>query len=454
MKVVKFGGSSLANDKQIKKVKNIIASDKDRKIIIVSAPGKRFDGDIKVTDLLIELASQTLNGSVDTSQTYKEIVERYRDMAEALEIQEPVIDEIKKSLNDILNMDKSQPEYFIDALKASGEDNNAKLIAAYFRTCGLNASYINPGEAGLILSDEPGNAKVLAESYLNLAKLKERDEILVFPGFFGYTKEGKLVTFSRGGSDITGAIVANGVGASMYENFTDVDSIFVASPAHVPNPVGISNLTYREMRELSYAGFTVVHDEALYPAFAENIPVVVKNTNNPEAPGTMITEKKMTENKWPIAGIASHGGFASVYITKYMMNREVGFMRRVLSVFEEYDCSVEHVVSGIDDIDVIFKEEQLSAKELDELLLAIQTRTAADKVEKRENLCLLMIVGESMQSSIGITARATKALSQANINLEMINQGSSENSVMFGIKENKEAEAVRAIYDEFFDAED
>ncbi|MDK6421727.1 aspartate kinase, partial [Aerococcus urinae] len=321
MKVVKFGGSSLANDKQIKKVKNIIASDKDRKIIIVSAPGKRFDGDIKVTDLLIELASQTLNGSVDTSQTYKEIVERYRDMAEALEIQEPVIDEIKKSLNDILNMDKSQPEYFIDALKASGEDNNAKLIAAYFRTCGLKASYINPGEAGLILSDEPGNAKVLAESYLNLAKLKERDEILVFPGFFGYTKEGKLVTFSRGGSDITGAIVANGVGASMYENFTDVDSIFVASPAHVHNPVGISNLTYREMRELSYAGFTVVHDEALYPAFAENIPVVVKNTNNPEAPGTMITEKKMTENKWPIAGIASHGGFASVYITKYMMNR-------------------------------------------------------------------------------------------------------------------------------------
>ncbi len=183
MKVVKFGGSSLANDKQIKKVKNIIASDKDRRIIIVSAPGKRFDGDIKVTDLLIELASQTLNGSVDTSQTYKEIIERYRDMAEALEIQEPVIDEIKKSLNDILNMDKSQPEYFIDALKASGEDNNAKLIAAYFRTCGLNASYINPGEAGLILSDEPGNAKVLAESYLNLAKLKERDEILVFPGF-------------------------------------------------------------------------------------------------------------------------------------------------------------------------------------------------------------------------------------------------------------------------------
>ncbi len=240
----------------------------------------------------------------------------------------------------------------------------------------------------------------------------------------------------------------------MYENFTDVDSIFVASPAHVHNPVGISNLTYREMRELSYAGFTVVHDEALYPAFAENIPVVVKNTNNPEAPGTMITEKKMTENKWPIAGIASHGGFASVYITKYMMNREVGFMRRVLSVFEEYECSVEHVVSGIDDIDVIFKEEQLSAKELDELLLAIQTRTAADKVEKRENLCLLMIVGESMQSSIGITARATKALSQANINLEMINQGSSENSVMFGIKENKEAEAVRAIYDEFFEAED
>lgn len=451
MKVVKFGGSSLANARQLEKVKNIMASDPTRRIAVVSAPGKRFDSDTKVTDLLIELASQCLNGSADTLQTFKEIIERYASIAEELSIKEPIIEEITRSLSELLDMDKSVPGYFIDAVKASGEDNNAKLIAAYFRKAGLKARYINPKEAGLILSDEPGQAKVLAESYLNLYALRNYEEILVFPGFFGYTRKGRLVTFSRGGSDITGAIVANGVEAAMYENFTDVDNIFVANPKIVQNPVGISHLTYREMRELSYAGFSVLHDEALYPAFAEGIPVVVKNTNNPSAPGTVICEERPEgSDPFAITGIASQKGFASIYISKYMMNREVGFVRRVLSVFESFNLSIEHVVSGIDDIDVIFKEDQLSGNEIEHLLSEIKHQTAADQVVKCDNLCLLMVVGESMKSQVGITAKIASALSKASINLEMINQGSSENSLMFGIKEDQEEYAVRAVYNAFF----
>ncbi|AMB98767.1 aspartate kinase [Aerococcus urinaehominis] len=448
MKVIKFGGSSVADGGQLEKVKDIIAADSNRRIVVVSAPGKRYKDDVKVTDLLIELATRALTGD-DISHVFVQVIERYQEVANELGIKEPVIEEITQNLTELVAADVSQADYYLDAIKASGEDNNAKLIAAYLRESGINAQYINPKEAGLFLSDEPGDARVLPESYLNLYKLRDLEGVLVFPGFFGYTKEGRVVTFSRGGSDITGAILANGVRATLYENFTDVDSIYVANPSQVENPVGIDHLTYAEMRELSYAGFSVFHDEALYPAFAEGIPVCIKNTNNPTAPGTMITRTRPT-NPYPISGIASTSGFSSIYIKKYLMNREVGFMRRVLSVLEEFEVSVEHVVSGIDDMDVIFRADMVSSKDMKKMLEKIQVVTAADSVTRQENICLMMIVGEGMIETVGNTARATKALSEAGINLEMINQGSSETSVMFGLKEEVEADAVRAIYQEFF----
>ncbi|MFV8806696.1 aspartate kinase [Aerococcus urinaeequi] len=450
MKVVKFGGSSVASAEQLVKVKDIVIGDVDRKVVIVSAPGKRDKDDIKVTDLLIDLAAETLHDSENASATFNKIVERFRDTAEGLEMDLAIIDDISNQLNELISSDiTDQPAYFMDAIKAFGEDANAQLIAAYFSGLGYEASYLNPQDAGLFLSDNPGQARVLPESYQNLYKLRERDGIIVIPGFFGYTKDGKLVTFSRGGSDITGAIVANGVKASMYENFTDVSSIYAANPGVVHNPVAIEQLTYSEMRELSYAGFSVFHDEALQPAFIADIPVAVKNTNEPQAPGTFITRTR-PKNNLAISGIASTSGFASVYIKKYMMNREVGFVRRVLSVLEKYGVSFEHIVSGIDDIDVIFKEDALSKKEFNEMVAEIKAETAADSIEKRDNLSLVMLVGEGMIENIGNTARATKALSEAGINLEMINQGSSEISIMFGIIEEREDDAVRAIYNEFF----
>src|SRR5699024_8094437 len=348
MKVVKFGGSSVASAEQLVKVKDIVIGDADRKVVIVSAPGKRDKDDIKVTDLLIDLAAEILHDSENASATFNKIVERFRDTAEGLEMNLAIIDDISNQLNELISSDiTDQPAYFVDAIKAFGEDANAQLIAAYFSGLGYEASYLNPQDAGLFLSDNPGQARVLPESYQNLYKLRERDGIIVIPGFFGYTKDGKLVTFSRGGSDITGAIVANGVKASMYENFTDVSSIYAANPGVVHNPVAIEQLTYSEMRELSYAGFSVFHDEALQPAFIADIPVAVKNTNEPQAPGTFITRTR-PKNNLAISGIASTSGFASVYIKKYMMNREVGFVRRVLSVLEKYGVSFEHIVSGID----------------------------------------------------------------------------------------------------------
>jgi len=450
MKVIKFGGSSVASAEQLEKVKNIVLEDTSRKFVIVSAPGKRDKSDIKVTDLLIDLAAETLRDSDNASATFNKIIDRFRGTAEGLHMDLAIVEKLSKQLNQVINDDRYEnTAYFTDAVKAFGEDANAQLIAAYFSEQGLDAVYMNPQDAGLYLSDNPGHARVLPESYQNLYKLRSHGGVVVIPGFFGYTKSGKLVTFSRGGSDITGAIVANGVKADTYENFTDVSSIYVANPGVVHDPVSIEQLTYSEMRELSYAGFSVFHDEALQPAFIANIPVAIKNTNEPQAPGTLITRTR-PKNNLPISGIASTSGFASVYIQKYMMNREVGFVRRVLSVLEKYNVSFEHIVSGIDDIDVIFKEDALSKSEFEQMVVEIKAETAADAIEKRDNLSLLMIVGEGMIENIGNTARATKALSEAGINLEMINQGSSEISVMFGIVEERENDAVRAIYNEFF----
>lgn len=448
MKVVKFGGSSLASASQLKKVLNIIKEDSDRRIVVVSAPGKRHKDDSKVTDLLIELAQKALRQE-DTTELFNQIVSRYQIMADDLHITEPVMEQIKDNLLTLLAGDKAQPSYYEDALKASGEDNNAKLIAAYFRKEGLPAIYVNPKDAGLIVSDDPGNANVLDSSYENLKNLALYDEIVVFPGFFGYTQDGKVVTFSRGGSDITGAIVAKGVRALLYENFTDVDGICVANPNIVENPVRLEQMTYREMRELSYAGFSVFHDEALQPAFEEGIPVRVKNTNNPQTAGTLITTS-VPKSANVVSGIASMSGFTTIYVEKYLMNREVGFGRKLLQILEEENVSFEHMPSGIDDITLLLRDNQLTPEKNAILLQRIKYELDVDDVYFNDPICLVMLVGEGMIESIGTMARASTALANAEVNLQMINQGSSEVSIIFGISPEDEEAAVRALYEEFF----
>ncbi|MED1467798.1 aspartate kinase [Bacillus salipaludis] len=450
MKVVKFGGSSLASGKQLEKVFQIVVSDPERKVVVVSAPGKRFSEDEKVTDLLIECAELSLQNQ-DPKEKLAAVVARYALIAEELAISSDVIQEIENDLKRRVSSDKSNPERFMDLMKASGEDNNAKLVAAYFQSQGVDASYVDPKDAGLLVSDEPGNAQTLPESYTKLASLHDRRGILVFPGFFGYSKEGDVFTFSRSGSDITGSILANALKADLYENFTDVDAVYSVNPSLVSHPKEIKELTYREMRELSYAGFSVLHDEALVPAFRAGIPVNIKNTNNPSAPGTRIVYERDNTNG-PVIGIASDEGFCSIYVSKYLMNREVGFGRKLLGILEEFGLSYEHTPSGIDDISVILRENQLAPGMEEEIKRRIETDLNADLVKFEHSLALIMVVGEGMRRNVGTMARASKALAKAKINIEMINQGSSEVSMMFGVKEVEEKRAVQALYDEFFAA--
>ncbi|MBM7693613.1 aspartate kinase [Peribacillus deserti] len=449
MKVVKFGGSSLASGEQFKKVLQIILSDTARKIVVVSAPGKRSQSDKKVTDLLIENAEYFLKYREINEGLLEQVVNRYSSIAEEVGIRTDIVSEIKADIKTKLQKDFKNEERYIDEVKASGEDNNARLLAAYFKEQGKEACYINPFEAGLFVTDQPGNAQVLPESYENLSSLKERSGILVFPGFFGYSKDGQILTFSRSGSDITGSILANAIKAELYENFTDVDAVYSANPFVVKNPKEIRELTYREMRELSYAGFSVLHDEALIPAFRAGIPVNIKNTNNPSAPGTKIVNTR-TNTNGPVIGIASAKGFCSIYVSKYLMNRELGFGRKLLHILEDYNLSYEHSPSGIDDISIILREDGFG-KEIEEAIISrIFNELEADEVKIERDLALIMVVGEGMRHNVGTTARASKALAGSGVNIEMINQGSSEVSMMFGVKEVDEKRAVISLYEEFF----
>ncbi|MFJ7725790.1 aspartate kinase [Neobacillus sp. NPDC097160] len=450
MKVIKFGGSSLASGKQLEKVFQIVLSDPERKVVVVSAPGKRFAEDTKVTDLLIECAEQCLQNQ-NPKEKLEAVMERYSAIAEECHLPDRVIKDIFNDLVNRFASDKSKPDRYIDLIKASGEDNNAKLVAAYFLERGVETTYVDPKEAGLLVSAEPGNAQALPEAYERLFSLRERQGILIFPGFFGYSEEGEVFTFSRSGSDITGSILANALNADLYENFTDVDAVYSVNPSIVKKPKEIKELTYREMRELSYAGFSVLHDEALVPAFRAGIPVQIKNTNNPSAPGTRIVYERDNTNG-PVIGIASDQGFCSIYVSKYLMNREIGFGRKLLGILEDFGLSYEHTPSGIDDVSVILRENQLDDKIEAAIIQRIKTELHADEVKIEHSLALIMVVGEGMRHNVGTMARASKALARASVNIEMINQGSSEVSMMFGVKEVDEKRAVQAIYEEFFAA--
>lgn len=448
MKIAKFGGSSLANAEQMRKVGRIIADDPDRRIVVVSAPGKRYSDDIKVTDLLIATAEARLVANVAEVEL-QAVMTRFREIQKELSLPMAVLEDIEADLRGRMASDMTDRELFLDNLKAAGEDNCARLFAQVLCTeFGLDAHYVSPRDAGLLMSDEFGNAQVLPESYDNLSKLREAPGITVFPGFFGYTADGMVATFPRGGSDITGAILAAATKADLYENFTDVDSVFAADPRIVENPIAISSLTYLEMRELSYSGFAVFHDEAIMPAVQANIAIAVKNTNDPSAPGTLIVPKR-ERTPGTVLGIASQDGFVSLFVEKYLMNREIGFGRRLLQIFEEEGLPFQHMPSGIDSVSVIFRNTGFHPAVEKRVLDRIRTQLEPDNVTIEHGHALVMIVGEGMSHVVGVAGRATTALANADVNIEMINQGSSEISMMFGIHSHDRKNAVRALYQEF-----
>lgn len=447
MIVCKFGGTSVASAEQIKKVASIVKSNPERKIVAVSAPGKRSSDDIKVTDLLIDLANTVMNKG-DVEAKIKAVVERYRNIAEDLGLDNTISDIIEQDIRGRVTENWSDKDLFLDNIKASGEDNNAKLIACYFNAIGMPAKYVSPKDK-LILNDFPERTYALPEAYENLSVLKNTEEIIIFPGFFGYTKAGVLRTFDRGGSDITGSILASAVGAKLYENFTDVDCVFAANPKVVNDPVDIKEITYREMRELSYAGFSVFHDEALMPVYKQGIPVNIKNTNNPSASGTLILPTRPATNR-PVTGISADSGFSILYVSKYLMNREVGFGRKLLQIIEEENISYEHTPSGLDDISVIMRSSQLTPEIEERIVKRVKTELCADDVQFSHNFSMIVIVGEGMRHNTGLAARAASAISATGANIEMINQGSSEVSLVFGVRSEFEDQILKGLYEEFF----
>ena len=448
MKVCKFGGTSLADAGQVTKVCDIVAAEPDRRIVVVSAPGKRHAKDTKVTDLLIACAEKRLAGQA-TEGALNAVIRRFAEIQEGLNLPVGLTAQIADSIRDRVNGDPSHRARYLDGIKAAGEDNCAKLVAAELDRRGLHARYLSPREAGMLLTDEYGNAQLLPESYENLARLRREEGIIVFPGFFGFTKGGEVVTFPRGGSDITGSILAAAVKADVYENFTDQDFVFAADPRVVPNAAPIAELTYREMRELSYAGFGILHEEAVIPAVQAGVPICIRNTNRPHLPGTRIVLHRI-EKPGTVVGVASSTGFCAIYVSKYLMNREIGFGRRLLQILEDETLSYEHMPSGIDDLSVILRESGFDPATEARVLNRIRSELKVDDIEVERGLALIMVVGEGMHYAVGVAAKATRALADAGVNIEMLNQGSSEISMMFGVKAKARDEAVRALYGAFF----
>jgi len=451
LKVCKFGGSSLADAVQVSKVCDIVLADPGRRVVVVSAPGKRHKTDTKVTDLLITCGQQALAGE-DFGATLNAIIERYAEIQRELNLDPGLTDSIADDLRARLNLDRSHTGMFMDAMKAAGEDNSARVVAAALRARGVAAVYASPAETGMLLSEEFGNAQLLDESNdLLHASLSKLNGIIVYPGFFGVTKSGHVATFPRGGSDITGSILAAALRADVYENFTDVSTVYPVDPRVVPDVShGIDEMTYREMRELAYAGFGVFHDEAVVPAFRAGITINIRNTNDPAAPGTWIRPDRKPRADQPVVGIASDTDFVNVYIDKYMMNREVGFGLRLLKILAEENIPYEHMPSGIDNVSLVLRGRHFDEHTADRVKTRVENELKADNVQVDRGYALLMIVGEGMQYTVGVTARAARALSDANVNIEMLNQGASEISIMFGIKEEDRARAVQALYAEFF----
>lgn len=449
MKVAKFGGSSVSSAAAIEKVGEIVKNSSNLKAVIVSAPGKRFEKDVKVTDMLIELHSKYLK-NMDVTPYVNKILNRYASILEDLGMSKDLVDSFQNTLNHYLNTIHA-PARLLDALKSLGEDFNAQLIASYFKQIDLDAHYLSPLDAGMTLEGDPGNGLLLKDSYQRIEQIKQSPGIVVVPGFFGYTQNGHVITFSRGGSDITGAIIARGIGADVYENYTDQNYIYRAHPEIVSNPLPICEITYQEMRELSYSGFTIFHDEALEPLYKDNIPIQIKNTMAPELPGTRIVPERSDIVDHPVIGISGNTGFISFTVKDYLLNRKKGYVRRLLEIFENYDLSVEHIPTGIDYISIFLRSHQFDNNaKVESLKKAIKEELQPEWVRVENNLGMVVVVGEGLRDDVEMMNHAIEGLSQNNIKLRMINQGASLISMFFSVHESDLELAVNQLYKRYY----
>ena len=432
-KVVKFGGSSLANAEQFQKVGDIIRSDESRRYVVPSAPGKRFSADTKVTDLLYTCYGKAEAGE-DFTDVLTEIKGRFYEIIKGLNLDLFLEEEFRQIEADFKA--HAGNEY----AASRGEFLNGKVMAAY-----LGYEFID--SATVIRFDKNGNFDADKTDKL-LSKRLQKCERAVVPGFYGGMEDGTVKTFSRGGSDVTGSLVAKAIHADIYENWTDVSGFLVTDPRIVDNPAVIETITYRELRELSYMGATVLHEDAIFPVRKEGIPINIRNTNRPEDKGTFIVESTCRKPKYVITGIAGKKGFCSINIEKSMMNSEIGFGRKVLQVFEDQGISFEHVPSGIDTMTVYVHQDEFEEKE-QQVIAGIHRAVQPDFVEMESDLALIAVVGRGMKSQRGTAGRVFSALAHAHVNVKMIDQGSSELNIIIGVENRDFETAVKAIYDIF-----
>ena len=432
-KVVKFGGSSLASAEQFQKVGDIIRADEARRFVIPSAPGKRYNDDIKVTDMLYKCYAAAEKGE-DFAALLAVIKERYYEIINGLGLSLSLEEEFKVIGESFKN--KAGTAY----AASRGEFLNGIIMANY-----LGYEFVDAAE--VIFFEEDGS---FAADKTNkaLSKRLEKVPAAVIPGFYGMKSDGIVHTFSRGGSDITGSIVAKAIKADMYENWTDVSGFLVTDPRIIKDPEVIETITYRELRELAYMGATVLHEDAIFPVRKEGIPINIRNTNAPEEQGTLIVESTCRRPPFTITGIAGKKGFAALNIEKDMMNAEVGFGRKVLQVFEENGISFEHMPSGIDTMTIFVHQSEFEEKE-QKVLAEIHRAVDPDYIDLEADLALIAVVGRGMRATRGTAGRIFSALAHANINVKMIDQGSSELNIIIGVRNEDFETATKAIYDIF-----
>ncbi len=436
-KVVKFGGSSLASAEQFKKAGEIIRRDTERRYVVPSAPGKRFDKDIKVTDMLYGCYAKAEEGK-DFKADLKAIKDRYQEIISGLQL-ELSLDEEFKTIEKNFKAKAGE-----DYAASRGEYLNGIIMAHY-----LGFEFIDA--ASVILFGEGGEFEAEKTNGI-LAERLGKIEKAVIPGFYGAYEDGRVKTFSRGGSDITGSIVARAVRADVYENWTDVSGFLVADPRIIENPPVIETITYKELRELSYMGAAVLHEDAIFPVRREGIPINIRNTNAPEEEGTWIVESTCQKSRYIITGIAGKRGFCSVNIEKDMMNSEIGFGRKVLQAFEDQGISFEHVPSGIDTMTVFVHQDEFMDKE-QKVASAIHRLAGPDAIEIESDLALVAVVGRGMKSTRGTAGRIFSALAYKNVNVRMIDQGSSELNIIIGVSDSDFEKAIQAIYEIFVEVQ-
>ena len=436
-KVVKFGGSSLSAAKQFAKVGEIVRSDTSRVFVVPSAPGKRNSSDIKVTDLLYECYELSKDGK-NFYEPFLAVKDRYNEIIQGLNLNLS----LSEAFNEIENKLLHEPEK--DYTASRGEYLNGLIMANY-----LGFEFIDA--ADVIFFDENGNFDASKTNSILSQKLEELDNAVI-PGFYGMSYDGKIKTFSRGGSDITGSIVASACKAGVYENWTDVSGLLMADPHIVSNPSVIKNITYKELRELAYMGASVMHEDAIFPVKKAGIPINIRNTNSPQDPGTWIVENTARRSKYTITGIAGRKNFCSIVIAKDLMHSQPDFYRKVAQCFEENNIPLEHLPSGIDTMTVIVQEAKFIEHE-QEVLSRISKIVEPESLEVEAGISLIAVVGRSMKSQTGTAAKIFRALAEARINVRMIDQGASELNIIVGVLNEDFERAIRSIYHIFVDKE-